>query len=164
MKRTIYFLFLIAILSSCSSEQKNVKENIAVVEQYITAVENMDYETMEALLDENYYGLGPSFTDSINKTQALESWKYNVEYLYEQIKYNRIQNAPVTIAQGPNMGDWVSSWAELKITYKSGDEATIWANTVYKVKEGSIVKTFTFYNEADVYRQLGYFFIDFNNL
>ena len=68
------------------------------------------------------------------------------------------------ISQGPNKGDWVSSWAELKITYKSGDQATIWANTAYKVVDGRIVKTFTFYNEADVYRQLGYGFVDFRNL
>jgi hypothetical protein len=35
-------------------------------------------------------------------------------------------------------------------------EATIWANTNYLVKNGKIVRSLTFYNEADVLRQIGY--------
>ena len=164
MKNLIYALLLFPFLMSCSSEGITSKNNLNVVQQYIQAVEKLDYSTMESLLDDNYQGLGPSYNDSINKEQALESWKYNVENLYERIEYSRIQNAPVKIKEGPNKGDWVSSWAELRITYQNGDQATIWANTAYKVANGRIVKTFTFYNEADALRQLGYVFINPNDL
>ncbi len=75
-----------------------------------------------------------------------------------------MQNAPVKINNGPNKGDWVSSWAELSISYKSNETLIIWANTVYKVENNKIVKSLTFYNEADAYRQLGYVFIDKNDL
>jgi hypothetical protein len=108
--------------------------------------------------------LGPSYTDSIGKEQALASWKYNVENLYESIKYNRVQNASVIINDGYNKGEWVSSWAELKIRYKNKAAVVIWANTAYKIENGKIVKTFTFYNEADALRQLGNVIINPNNL
>jgi hypothetical protein len=161
MKKVFYLLVIAPVLFSCSKGTQNA-ETIAVIESYVEAVENLDYSTMESLLDDNYQGLGPSYTDSVTKKQALENWKFNTENLYEGIQYNRIQNAPVKITDGPNQGNWVSSWAELKITYKSGDQVTIWANTAYRVENGKIVKTFTFYNEADAYRQLGYGFVNFN--
>ncbi|MEE4256325.1 MAG: hypothetical protein V2I47_04745 [Bacteroidales bacterium] len=164
MKKIIYLLIAIPLMISCSKGVKNAENNISVVESYIEAVENLDYETMETLLDESYQGLGPSFGDSISKDQALESWKYNVEHLYENIKYSRLQVAPVHIEQGYNRGEWVSSWAELQIKYKDGNMVTIWANAAYKVENGKIVKTFTFYNEADALRQLGYVFINPNDL
>ena len=164
MKKLIYLLIAMLFVVSCSQGIQNTTKNIAVVEEYIKAVESLDYDKMELLLADNYQGLGPSYGDSISKVQALESWKYNVENLYEKISYNRGQVAPVRIQEGPNKGDWVSSWAELKITYKDGEKVTIWANTAYKVENEKIVKTFTFYNEADALRQLGYVFFNPNDL
>ncbi|MDB4584712.1 hypothetical protein N9164_16295 [Draconibacterium sp.] len=162
-KRLIIAILVLPFLMNCSLES-NTKGDIALVEKYIKAVESLDYPTMESLLAENYMGFGPSYKDSINKVQALDSWKYNVENLYERIEYIRMQNAPVKINTGPNKGDWVSSWAELSISYKSKETLIIWANTVYKVENNKIVKSLTFYNEADAYQQLGYVFIDKNDL
>ncbi len=159
MKNYIITLLVLPFLVSCSTENNNSEKNIAVVEKYIEAVENMDFNTMTSLLDDQYVGLGPSYTDSINKEQAVASWKYNVENLYEGIEYTREQHAPVFIKQGSNKGEWVSSWAELNITYKNGEKVVIWAKTAYKIEKDRIVKSFTFYNEADVLRQLGYVFI-----
>ncbi|WP_430817067.1 nuclear transport factor 2 family protein [Carboxylicivirga sp. RSCT41] len=152
-------LFAILLCISCSDSTQTANKNIPIVESYISAVENLDYNTMESLLDESYQGFGPSFTDYTTKAEAVESWKYNCEYLYENIKYTRNQIAAVRIPEGPNKGDWIANWSELRITYKSGDEATIWANTNYKIENGKIVQTYTFYNEADVYRQLGYGYV-----
>ncbi|RLD31001.1 MAG: hypothetical protein DRI73_09525 [Bacteroidetes bacterium] len=164
MKNLAFTLFLLPFLMSCSSGGKNSEKNILLVEKYIRAVENLDYNTMTSLLDDNYQGLGPSYTDSINKEQAVAGWKDNVENLYESIKYTREQHGTVLIKEGYNKGEWVSSWAELNITYKNGEKVVIWANTAYKVEKGKIVKSFTFYNEADALRQLGYVFINPDNL
>ncbi len=163
MKNLVFTLLWLPFLVSCTSEGGNSDNNIAIVEKYIKAVENLDYNTMILLLDDGYQGLGPSYNDSINKQEAIESWKYNVENLYEKIKYTREQHATTLIKNGPNKGEWVSSWAELTITYKTGETAIIWANTAYKVNKGRIVKSFTFYNEADALRQLGYEFVKTNN-
>ena len=120
------------------------------------AVENLDFESMDNFLDDNYLGMGPSYGDSIGKSDAIENWKWSVENLYEKIKYDRSRFAAVTIPEGDNKGDWVANWAELTINYKNGGSATILANSNYLVDNGKILKSITFYNEADVLRQLGY--------
>ena len=161
MKKYIFLLFL-PFLIACGSD--NHEANIAVVKEYVEAVESLDLNAMENLLAENYEGYGPSAGDTIQRAAAVESWKKNVDELYEKIQYNRSQFAGVTIEEGPNKGDWVANWAELQITYKDGRSATIWANSNYKIENGKIVRSFTFYNEADVLEQLGYVFINPDNL
>lgn len=160
--RTFISILLIVLVFACKSNPH--KANVEVVKQYVAAVENLQYNAMEDLLAENYEGYGPSVGDTIYREAAVESWKENVDNLYEDIEYARSQFAGVTVEEGPNQGDWVANWAELKITYKDGSSATIWANTNYKVENGKIARTITFYNEADVLEQLGYVFINPDNL
>lgn len=162
MKKYI-FLIVLPFLIACGGAD-NHEANVNVVKQYVDAVEALDYEVMGNLLAENYEGYGPSAGDTIHKAAAVESWKKSVDELYEKISYSRSQFAGVTIPEGPNKGDWVANWAELKIDYKDGESATIWVNTNYQIVNGKISKTFTFYNEADVLEQLGYVFIDPDNL
>ena len=163
MKKIIIVFMIIPILFGCSMQKDRTEQNIVIVEKYIDIVESMDYDGMGTMLSDDYQGLGTSFNDSINKQQAIASWKYNVENLYEKIEYKREQHGSVIINKGPNKGEWVSSWAELNITYKNGESVVIWANTAYKVENDKIVKSFTFYNEADALEQLGYVFINPNN-
>lgn len=164
LKKLILAILALPVLVSCSVDCNNSKDNLAIVEKYVQAVENLDHSTMESLLDDNYIGLGPSYNDSVGKEQAVANWKYNVENLYESIKYKRSSAAPIKIEKGINKGDWVSGWSELNITYKSGETVVIWANTAYKIENSKIVKSFTFYNEADALEQLGYVFINPDDL
>ena len=158
MKKLILAAILPMCFVACQSDlEKKDEENLQLVTQYVTAVENMDFEAMGSYLDEKYMGLGPSYGDTIYKPQAVESWKHNVTSLYEKIKYNRSKMAPVTITDGPNKGEWVVNWSELHITYKDSiGDVTIWANTSYLVENGKILRSITMYNEADALRQLGY--------
>jgi len=165
LKLLSFTLLLLLVLTGCSQHHENEQKNLKVVQQYIEAVESLDYDAMGSFLDENYMGYGPSYGDSINKTQAVAGWKKSAESLYEHIKYNKSRNIAVSVPDGENKGDWVSNWAELHIKYKDNlGEVNLWANTVYKIENGKIVKTITFYNEADALEQLGYVFIDVNNL
>ena len=158
-------LLFIVMITACTKGSRNSESNVALVENYIQAVENSDTELMESLLAEYYIGYGPSFGDSIGKSQALLNWKFNVENLYEQIHYNSSRNIAISVTTGPNQGNWVSNWAELFISYKeSQGSVTIWANTIYLIENNKIAKSYTFYNEADALRQLGYMIIDPNDL
>ena len=150
---------ILPLMFSCNSKS-NDEANIKLIEGYVSAVENLDYKTMENLLSEDYLGLGPSFGDSIRKDQAVENWKFYSQNLYKKIHYNKSRNASVTIPDGENKGEWVSNWAELEIEYQDGNKITLWSNTNYQIKEGKIIKSYTFYNEADGLRQMGYVFID----
>jgi hypothetical protein len=157
MKNFIQFVFIIFILAACASPDKNQKDtDMALVKNYVAAVESLNYEAMGNYLADNYMGLGPSYGDTIYKKEAIESWKYNSVNLYEKIEHTRARFAHVNIADGPSKGDWVACWSELKITYKNGKSVMIWANSDYMVENGKIIRTITLYNEADALRQLGY--------
>ncbi len=156
MKKIITVMIAVsATLIGCTNGPDNSKQNLELIEKYVQSVENLDYDTMEAVLDDNYIGYGPSINDSITKDLAVENWKYNIDYLYKSIKYENTRNAVVIVDSGKNEGEWVSNWAELIIVFKESEEsATIWANTIYQIKNNKITKSYSFYNEADVYEQL----------
>jgi hypothetical protein len=118
-------------------------------------------EWLNTLLADDYKGYGPSVGDSVTKKEALDNWKYNAENIYESIKYSRYQNIALSVPEGEQAeaGDWVSDWAYLTIKYKDGrGPVHVYVNAVYKVKDGKIMHSRAFYNEADVLRQLGYEF------
>jgi len=161
MKKLIIILFTSVILFGCESQQKSSDKNLALIEKYINAVESKDFEIMSSLLDDHYIGFGPSINDSLGKKEAIANWKTNMDHLYDNIKYQKSRSVAISITSGDNQGEWVSTWAQLEITYK-GDRGSviIWANTIYQIASNKIVKSTTFYNEADALRQLGYVFIN----
>ncbi|GEM_PF-901507 len=167
----VFMLFLVVIvLSTCTQKSNDTSfnlpaTNLELINGYVKSVETMDFEIMKHYLDDRYIGIGPSIGDSINKTQAIENWKTNVQTLYESISYKKSKSIAVTVDSGENEGEWVSNWAELEITYKDNKgTVTIMANTIYEINNRKIVKSYTFYNEADALKQLGYVFINPNNL
>jgi limonene-1,2-epoxide hydrolase len=146
-----------SLFACTSSADKKEKANLAIAKKYVNAVETMNYETMDSLLADNYMGYGPSVGDSTNKAEALASWKYNTENLYESIKYTHHTELAVNIKEGRAKGDWALNWAYLTIKYKDGrGPVNLWVNSVYLIENGKIVMSRTFYNEADVLRQLNY--------
>jgi hypothetical protein len=160
MKQLVLFLIAGAALSACTSAtDKKEKESLAVARKYMEAVETNNLASMDSLLADNYMGYGPSVADSINKTDALANWKYNSEQLYESIQYTRHQNLAVTVKdhEEAEPGNWVSIWAYLTIKFRDGrGTANLWVNAAYKIDNGKIVRSRTFYNESDVLQQLGY--------
>lgn len=148
----------VLLLVGCTGNERRKIEadNIAVIEQYIHAVQFKDTHTMAKLLADDYIGYGPAVTDSINKEQAITNWQFVVENLYEKIEYTRTVNIAASVYDGPYPGNYVSDWARLKITFKSVPHPVyLNINAVYRVEDGKINLSRTFYDEADVYRQLG---------
>jgi len=163
MKKTILILLIVTTFLSCVKSIDNSEKNIALVEQYIQAVEELNSARMGNLLAEDYIGYGPSHDNEINKEDAINNWKNFSTTLYKSIKYTKNRNIAVTIPDGENKGEWVTNWAELTIVYKKDNaEVTLWANTLYQIKNNKIVKSYTIYNEADALYQLGYIFINDN--
>src|SRR4051794_40466263 len=160
MKQIILLASISIIMFSCTSSNTNKEnESLAIAKRYMEAVEKKNAPIMDSLLADNYVGYGPSVNDSTNKKDALETWKYNAANLYESVKYTRYQNIAVTIKEGEQAepGDWVTNWAYLTIKYKDGrGPVNVWVNATYKIENGKIARSRTFYDEADVLRQLGY--------
>jgi len=161
MKHLLILFSIGGLLAACNTAEQKAAENVALIDQYVEAVENLNHELMDSYLADDYWGYGPSRNDSINKEGAVVSWTKNVEELYEKIDYKYSRSMAVTIPDGVNQGEWVSNWAELEITFKEGSrQVNIWSNTVYQIENGKIVRSYTFYNEADALEQLGYIFFD----
>jgi hypothetical protein len=160
MKQLLSLAAISITLFSCTaSASTKEKNNLAIAEKYMHAVETKNVATMDSLLADNYMGYGPSVGDSTNKTDALATWKYNAENLYESFEYTRHKELAVTVTEGEAPGDWVLNWAYLTIKYKDGrGPVNLWVNAVYRIEDGKIVHSRTFYNEADALRQLGYSF------
>ena len=160
MKQVILFMAVgISLFSCTSSGNKQESESLAIAKKYMEAVESNNPAMMDSLLADNYMGYGPSVGDSTNKADAIANWKYNAANLYESIKYTRHQNMAITVKEGEqaDAGNWVSNWAYLTIKYKDGrGPVNVWVNAVYKIENGKIARSRTFYNEADVLRQLKY--------
>lgn len=163
MKQIFFFPAICICIFSCTSSERNTSAaSLEIAKKYMEAVETNNIALMDSLLADNYMGYGPSVNDSTNKADALVNWKYNAENIYESIKYTRHQNIAVTITEADEAdpGDWVSNWAYLTIKYKGGgDDVHLWVNATYKIENGKIARSRTFYNEADVLRQKGFAFV-----
>lgn len=164
MKLFLSFVLCVALLTSCDSTKATQESNLKLIESYISAVENNEYETMASLLANDYVGIGPSVSDTTTKELALAAWKTNSAELYESIKYTKSRIFPITVKDGDYPGEWVSNFALLTVNYKNGKSVQLLANTSYKIENGKITNSFTFYNEADALEQLDYVFIDLNDL
>ena len=165
MKSLIIVLLTSVFLIGCNISPENTEKNALLIEEYVKAVETENYSLMSSLLDDNYMGYGPSINDSLTKVEALANWRANSDQLYEKINYQESRNIGINITTGKNQGEWVSTWAQLEITYKGErGSVVIWANTIYLIENSKILKSYTFYNEADALKQLGYVFIDPNDL
>ena len=140
-------------------------KTLLCVDGYVNAVQQLNHDLMDEFLSDDYMGYGPSVMDSINKADAVVQWRSNVDMIYEKIEYKQSRSIAVTVPDGKNSGEWVSNWANLLITFKgNGEQVTIMANTIYKIEEDKISRSYTFYNEADALEQLGYIFINADNL
>lgn len=165
MKHLIFLAAVSIVLFSCTSASDKLgKENLAIARKYMEAVETQNVDLLDSLLADNYMGYGPSVGDSINKADAVANFKYNAENLYQSLKYSRHKEIAVSEKEGEAQGDWVLTWVYLEIKYKDGrGPVYAWVNIVYRMENGKIVHSRTFYNEADVLRQLGYKFVPANS-
>jgi len=158
MKQLIVLAIIGIFLAACtSSAEKKERENLAIAQKYMKAVETKNISVIDSLLADNYMGYGPSIGDSINKEGAVLNTKFLMDNLYESFEFTRHKEIAVTVRKGEAMGDWVLNWAYLTIKYKDGrGPVNLWVNIVYRIENGKIVHSRTFYNEADAMRQLGY--------
>src|SRR3954464_8175179 len=158
MKQLVTICAISIALFSCSTGSRSKEsENLAIAKKFMEAVETKNADKMDSLLSKDYMGYGPSVDDSATKEAALQTFKANAENLYETFQYTRHKELAVTVSEGEALGDWVLNWAYLTIKYKDGrGPVNLWVNAAYRIEDGKIVQSRTFYNEADVLRQLGY--------
>jgi uncharacterized lipoprotein NlpE involved in copper resistance len=158
MKKLIIPAIIVIFLTGCSSQaEKKESENLKIARKYMQAVESKNLTVIDSLLADNYKGYGPSVGDSLTRKEAIANAKYLMDNLYESFQYTNHTEIAVTVKEGKAKGDWVLNWAYLTIKFRDGrGPVHVWVNIAYLIDKGKIVFSRTFYNEADVLRQLGY--------
>ncbi len=165
MKHLFFLVVLCIFFAGCSDSPKENKaeinkenEAISVVEKYLDASQRKDFAAMDSILADNYMSYGPSFADSIDKKSQLKDWAVISQTYYDSIEFNNTSVIGSTVSKGPDTGDFVSVWSQVKLYYKDSTRKpiTTYANVVYKIENGKIVKGRRFYNEADIMRQAGH--------
>ena len=63
--KLVLTLLISSLVFGCNMTGANQDKNLRLIEKYVQAVENLDYETMASCLAEDYIGIGPSHNDSI---------------------------------------------------------------------------------------------------
>ncbi|MBL0741218.1 ester cyclase [Chryseolinea lacunae] len=136
------------------------EENKAIVDKYIQASLTGDVGTMEQFMAPNFKDHGPVKGDTTSRSRYLERTQKNWQETFASMKYNRISALAHTEEAGPLKGDWVLEWGTLGVTYKNGrPPVSIKIHVVYKIKDGKIVYSSSYYNEADALKQQGYAFV-----
>ena len=160
MQKIVPLLIFVCLLACASSDEAIVAEkNTEIVYKYLEASISSDFETMESLLADVYIGAGPGLKDSVTKTQHLANWKSRWINDFESIDYERSETVTKRITYGPFLGDWVSDWARVTVTYKNGfPPVTFMLNSVFRVRNGFIERSRVYYDTGDVMRQQGFTF------
>jgi hypothetical protein len=135
-------------------------ENEGLVSKYIDAIITGDTSAIEGYLADNYKSYGPKIIDSTDRAKTIADYKTNWRLHWRSVEYKRYAMLSATIAEGPSAGDWVLDWARVTVNTKDNSpNFTFDLNIALKVKDGKIVQEASFYNEADIFRQLGFTFV-----
>ena len=59
MKNLIVYSIILFLFTACSSGIAEIAKNVKLVQRYVEAIENKDYQVMDQLLAEEYVGFGP---------------------------------------------------------------------------------------------------------
>ncbi|SFR56441.1 MULTISPECIES: nuclear transport factor 2 family protein [Maribacter] len=143
---------------SATMDFENAEANVAVVSNYVNAVQNGDVETMVAQLagDAKIYGLNEVFTDAMNPSQLSEYYKASFATSKHSIDPNT-SYAPIKVTGGINEGEWVMVWTTDTISSKkTGQEIAIPAQVTCVVEDGKIKMMAHYYDQLNVMTSMGY--------
>ncbi len=163
MKNLFLFFCVILFFAGCKpitpppDTAKKVKDstNIALVKNTFKAIENENLEALKGFYSDSVGVVGPAFNSWIGKEQLIKnlaSWFESAD----SVKFDIFYILAETIEQKDLAGDWVLLWADasyydvaaqkkIKFSYHAGE----------KIQDGKIVIEGNYWDEWDIYKQLG---------
>ena len=165
IQKTLVALFAIAIgIISCSPSNENTvqrsPENEAVVKKYLDAVITGDTSAIEGFLADNYMSYGPKIIDSADRAKVVADYKTNWRTNWSSVEYSRYTMLSANIPDGPAPGDWVLDWGRVTVNSKNNSPSfTVDLHIAFRMKDGKVVQEVSFFNEADIFRQMGFTFV-----
>ena len=166
MKKLLLLSGIVLISMSCTqqpppaaeADKKNTAdENIALVKKYMAAYEAEDIETMKSLSDDSLLIVGPGHEDELDFREYYEEWVPRIFETEDSRHYNVITMTQFSTQQEGIAGDWVLCWADFSY-FHLGTQKTVTFPVHFAslVKDGKIQFIARYYDQLDLYTQLGY--------
>ncbi|MBU2973766.1 nuclear transport factor 2 family protein [Zobellia sp. B3R18] len=157
---TLFFTPLIfnAQEISATMDFENAEVNVAIVSNYVNALQNEDVQTMVAQLadDAKIYGLTGGPSNVMNPMQLSEYYKESFTTTKHKIDENT-SYAPIKVTGGINEGEWVMVWTTDTISSKkTGQEIPIPAQVTCFLENGKITMIAHYYDQLNVMTSMGY--------
>lgn len=163
MKNLFLFLSVILILASCNQVKppadtaQKVKDsvNIALVKDLFEAVENENIEAVKGFYSDTVGVLGPNFNEWIGFEEMVKSMTSWFEEA-DSIKLNIFAIMAQTVEEGDLAGDWVLLWSDFSYyDVKAEKKINLMYHATEKIQDGKIVIEGNYWNQWDMFKQLG---------
>jgi hypothetical protein len=134
---------------------ENDSANIAIAVGYITSLVNGDGSVAQNSVTAGYMSRGPAMGDSATIEQVVASWATNASQRTNQDAGIQAQSG-LTVTEGPLAGDWVHLWGIYTATdTESGKALSVPWHGAYKIQDGKISWSRSFYDNLAPYMELG---------
>lgn len=164
MKNLFLFFCVIFLLGGCKpvippaqDEAKKAKadSNIALVKDLFKAIDNENIEAMKGFYSDSVGFVGPSFNSWTGKEQMIKSMTGWFESA-DSVKFDIFYIMAETVEQEDLAGDWVLLWADVSFyDLNAQKKIMLMYHATEKIQDGKIVIEANYWNEWDVYKQLG---------
>ncbi len=156
---TLALLFTVACTQIADTGKKELDEtaeqNLELVKKMVQAYENEDIDALKEIYSPDLVSIGPSIDHEFNYDTIMASNEYWFKQA-DSIKFNVITMLPETVDEGDLAGDWVLLWANVSwYNIKSGKKLIVMYHTPLQIEEGRIVYEVDYWNQWDVFKQLG---------
>lgn len=131
------------------------KQNVELIKKVLKAYEDENIDAIKDAYAPNCMSIGPRH-DQVDST--LSWMEGNVEWFesIDSFKVEIIKLLPYTVEEGDLAGDWVLAWANLYwYNIEAGKNLIAMWHAPYRIEEGKIVYEVSYWNQWDVFKQLG---------
>ena len=161
MKQLFIFSVALLLLAGCTPQadtkvvDETAKQNVELIKKMLTAYENEDIETIKEVYAPNCMSIGPRH-DQVDTTLSWIEDNMNWFESSDSIKFDIIKLLPQTVDEGDLAGDWVLAWVNIYwYDIKAEKKLIAMWHTPFRIEDGKIVYEVSYWNQWDVYKQLG---------
>jgi len=164
MKKLILFTSVVFLLAGCkqtqapASEQakdEKAKENIALIRDLFKTFEDENLEGMKGFYSDSVVAYGPS----VNIQEGFEEMVQGMAEFFEEVdslKFDFIHIMAETTEEGDIAGDWVLQWSNVSwYDIKAERKIMLMYHSAEMIKDGKIIIEANYWNQWDLYKQLG---------
>ncbi len=161
MKKLFVITLAFLLIAGCTPQadtkelDETAKMNVELVKKTLKAYETEDLDVIKEGYAPNCVSIGPRHDQVDSTTSWIESTSGWFEAI-DSFKADIIKLLPYTIDEGDLAGDWVLAWANLEwYEVESGKTVFVMWHSPMRIEEGKIVYEVSYFNQWDVFKQLG---------